>query len=152
MSSQHSKDKRSIRAEAETVAGLLIDAGLRTLGEEIKDLLQTAHHFERALIRERTSEAFHLSAEAHRTLNVRTDRARKTMFELASMAVREGDGAVYFAGNSWAPEKAIGFARRMIACAERAIEYTKRARKMTMIGVAAQSTDRVVPVQIVTVN
>lgn len=81
MSSQHNRDKQAIRTDAETVAGLLIDAGLVTLGEELRDLLRAANHCEIALKKHRTSEAFYLSAEAHRTLNVRTDKARKTIFE-----------------------------------------------------------------------
>ena len=152
MSSQHNRDKRSVRVDAETVAGLLLDSGLRALSTELRDALQTAHHCERTLTRYRSSEAFAESAEAHRRLEYRVKIARETMFDLASCAVREGNGAVYFAGNSWAPEKAIGLARRIIECAQRADSYIKHARKLTTIGVAKQATDRVIPVQIVTVN
>lgn len=149
MRNQHdaSVSKRRVRIEAESLSGLLRDAGLHALAAAVSDALQSAHHAELESIRLATAEAFSVSAEAHTRLHSLVTLARATTSEIANFAIREGNGAVYFAGNSWAPEKAIGFANRLIECAKRAANYTARARKMTMIGLA-----RVEPLEIVSVQ
>lgn len=151
MSSQHSV-KEKIRQNAESLASLLVDVGYKSMSEELTDLISTARYFERELSALRTSEAFSLSAEAHRNLEFRARMARKAMYEGANNAIRVGDGAVYFAGQKLTPEQADSFANRLHSCANEARQYNERGRKLTMIGVAKQATDRVIPVQIVTVN
>ncbi len=149
MRNQHdaSVSKRRVRIEAESLSGLLRDAGLHALAAAVSDALQSAHHAELESIRLATAEAFSVSAEAHTRLHSLVTLARSTTSEIANFAILEGNGAVYFAGNSWAPDKAIGFANRLIECAKRAAEYTACARRLTMMGLPRVEGFRIVEVQ-----
>lgn len=149
MRNQHdaSVSKRRIRVEAESTFGLAQDSGLSAMASAIRTALQCANEAEKESIRIGTPEAFSTSAEAHQHLHYIASLARATAQDLANCAIREGNGAVYFAGNSWAPEKAIGFANRLIECARKAAEYTACARRLTMMGLPRVEPFRIVSVQ-----
>lgn len=149
MRNQHdaSVSKRRVRVEAESIFSLAQDAGLSALASAIRNALQGANEAEKESIRLGTPEAFSTSAEAHRHLHYISTIAKATAHDLANFAIREGNGAVYFAGNSWAPDKAIGFANRLIECAKRAAEYTACARRLTMMGLPRVEPFKIVSVQ-----